>query len=620
MRNLNNKGFAISTLIYGLALMGIMIIAILMATMAQTRSNTSSLVKSIEDELNRYSRTETSFKPIGETIQSQEYVVPTSGWYKIELWGTQGGRSGGKGAYTSGVIELTQGDTLYVYVGVYRPRNPGYATEVRVRNGEYNDDISYETTIMAAAGGGRFHNTADGGTLYGYSDKMYSYGGFINSQVEDGNFSLAALGDDNPTNGSLVGFIKDYNVSSDTNPQAGVKVPSPLGNYGGGCGYFQSNNEKTGGTSFIAGYAGCYGISKGQTKDDISKLEYYEREYVEEETVVTPSYLPTKKGDYYFVDGVMMPGVKTGDGYARIERVKPKLDANSTLKRKNSSLNNVRYIRDCTSTPDVTWDKIVVSVKGNSIHPSLNGTGSCRWIDLGESYDIDELAVFHGNSGVDYKNHYIQVSSDMENWINIKEHGSNTEISETETVTGYRVSAYQYDSTKELPAKGNYIIKPVLSENKVLTSIESSETNANPITIEPYSGSKKQIWTIELITDKKISPGYVENIPSTYEYKIVETSKTKALSITQDENRNYNTVSTLSKFNDKGRNEPQIWKIKVVGNGTYEISTVVAGNGTGNLIAQTNDTVPKYNNNIIVAKNNSTTARFRLIQVDYSSD
>ena len=36
MRKLNNKGFAISTLIYGLAIMGIMIVAILMATMAQT--------------------------------------------------------------------------------------------------------------------------------------------------------------------------------------------------------------------------------------------------------------------------------------------------------------------------------------------------------------------------------------------------------------------------------------------------------------------------------------------------------------------------------------------------------------------------------------------------------
>ena len=111
MKRLNNKGFAISTVIYGLAIMGIMLVAILMATMASTRSNSRQLAKSIEEELNRFSKTETFFnqKMSGTKPISQEYIVPANGWYKIELWGSSGA-NGAKGAYTTGIIELKEGE------------------------------------------------------------------------------------------------------------------------------------------------------------------------------------------------------------------------------------------------------------------------------------------------------------------------------------------------------------------------------------------------------------------------------------------------------------------------------------------------------------------------------
>ena len=154
-----------------------------------------------------------------------------------------------------------------------------------------------------------------------------------------------------------------------------------------------------------------------------------------------------------------------------------------------------------------------------------------------------------------------------------------------------------------------------------MTASASSETDANSITIEPYMGEKRQIWVIELIKNTKLSPGYVANNPSTYEYKISELARYKTLSITQDENIAFNTVSAIDKFNEKARNEPQIWKITPVQNGTYTISTVMSGSGTGNLIAQTNSTVSEaYYNQIIIGKNNKNTARFKLIRVDYSSD
>ena len=93
MKKLNNKGFAISTLIYGLMLVAFVVVALLMSIMSTNRKNTSTLIKKIEEELNRYSQTATE---ITSTDGAQEFIVPygQAGWYKIELWGA--------GAYTPG--------------------------------------------------------------------------------------------------------------------------------------------------------------------------------------------------------------------------------------------------------------------------------------------------------------------------------------------------------------------------------------------------------------------------------------------------------------------------------------------------------------------------------------
>ena len=620
MKKMNNKGFAISTLIYGLSIMGIMIVAILMATMAQTRSNNSSLAKSIEEDLNRYSRTETSFKPRDNTIQAQEYIVPESGWYKIELWGTQGKGAGGKGAYTSGVIELQEGEVLYFYVGKHSSSQGGYETDVRLVEGSYTDFYSYETRIMVAAGGGDTA-TSWGGTLRGYDGSMTSFGGFIKSKEPGRDFSLIPKTDaSNTTNGTLVGFTKTYAVSGITTPTVGSVVPAPSGI--GGDGYGASSNIGVGGASFIAGYAGSNGISQGKITTN-SKVEHYEHKYTEANATGVETY-GAKLGEYYFVDGMMMPGVHEGDGYAKIERVRVKNQDSPTLIRKNTKFNGVRYIKDCAAS-GATWSKIVATVNGNSIEKVPGpASGGCVTVDLGGTYNVDEIAVFHGTSGVDYVNNYTQVSANGSNWTFIKNRSTLTTLSETETVTGYRMSAYQYDPMQALPAAGNYIIQPVLSENKVLSAAKTTETNADPISIEPYNGEKRQKWSIELITDTRISPGYRAGDPSTYEYKIVELARFKALSITHDENMAFNTLSAIDRFNDSSRNEPQIWKIRSAGNGTYIIETSVPqinpSANTGYILPQTNSTVSDALNQVIIGTKNAVTARFKLIQIDYSSN
>ena len=69
---------------------------------------------------------------------AQEFVAPITGWYKLEVWGAEGGSyqyskygwtaydlqmkgtsmcKGGTGAYVTGKLKLNKGDKLYVYVG-----------------------------------------------------------------------------------------------------------------------------------------------------------------------------------------------------------------------------------------------------------------------------------------------------------------------------------------------------------------------------------------------------------------------------------------------------------------------------------------------------------------------
>ena len=110
----------------------------------------------------------------------QEFIVPVTGTYKIELWGAQGSsydedHQGGKGAYVSGVIELNENDNLYIYVGGHpndQSEEAGYngggvgshhtqygyagggATDVRLINDDWNSENGLNSRIMVAAGGG----------------------------------------------------------------------------------------------------------------------------------------------------------------------------------------------------------------------------------------------------------------------------------------------------------------------------------------------------------------------------------------------------------------------------------------------------------------------------------
>ena len=158
---------------------------------------------SIDIELNIKTKIEYNFD---YKEKAQEFQVPVTGDYTIELWGAAGNYSDtitqpyvGKGAYTKGTINLTKGKNLYIYTGknatdegdfkdksfnagstaegiknypkgataesvtgYHNSSSGGGATDVRLKKGtNWNDEKSLQSRIMVAAGGG--------GTQYYYS-------------------------------------------------------------------------------------------------------------------------------------------------------------------------------------------------------------------------------------------------------------------------------------------------------------------------------------------------------------------------------------------------------------------------------------------------------------------
>ena len=134
----------------------------------------------------------------GYTGGEQEFIVPTTGTYKLEVWGSQGGANannvaGAAGAYSSGEIILMKGQKFYIYVGgqngyngggspstqAYPANIGGYgggATDIRLINGAWNNFDSLKSRIIVAAGGGGAGGSAHTGTEYQQNPVVTGYG------------------------------------------------------------------------------------------------------------------------------------------------------------------------------------------------------------------------------------------------------------------------------------------------------------------------------------------------------------------------------------------------------------------------------------------------------------
>lgn len=229
----------------------------------------------------------------------QSYTIPTSGYYKLEAWGAQGGSYsttlyGGKGAYTSGEIYLEKGTSLYIYVGGVGGNNTattnvggyngggysgnngewtsyggGGATDFRLVDGAWNDFDSLKSRIMVAAGGGGsvYHGSYSGG-FGGYGGSLIGGDGkgtYGDSAAPTGATQTAG-GTSETVNGTNKSGLFAYAVQSHADGGGGG---GGGGYYGGGMG---NGFGGSGGSSFVSGHNGCNAISQSSTSSSISHI------------------------------------------------------------------------------------------------------------------------------------------------------------------------------------------------------------------------------------------------------------------------------------------------------------------------------------------------------------
>jgi hypothetical protein len=255
---------------------------------------------------------------MGFTGSVQEYIVPVSGYYEIELWGA--GQTSVGGAYTKGKIKLLAGEKLYFQVGEQGKECPdkacsgGYngggasgnyngsgsqsgsgATDVRLVDGDWNNVDSLKSRIMVAGGSGEYGTVSSGqaGGLLGYQNYnsgYAGYGGYGGTQISGGSRASTWSGTVAATSG---GF--GYGGNGGRSKVNGFGGGGGGGYYGGGGGSGANTGAwgGGGGSSFISGHAGTIAINE----DGKPKVNSY--------SMIEDSYHYSGK---YFTDTLMIDG------------------------------------------------------------------------------------------------------------------------------------------------------------------------------------------------------------------------------------------------------------------------------------------------------------------------
>lgn len=501
MKKMNNKGFAITVMLYSVLTLAAGLILLILATMSGSRKNNNELILNIKNDLNNASYGKAIEFTASE--ESQEYTVTKEGYYRIELYGAAGASGGvngetvgigGKGAYTSGIIHLQAGQKLYFYVGKkgdggcspytscstkrfnggglggyytvgasQRFASGGSATDVRLIDGTWDNSTSLRSRIMVAAGGGSsddINTGSNGGTLMGEK------GNERGEETIAGGGAGQTYGGSSGRNAGSFGMAGDGYIAYPLFTNCNDAFGGGSGYYGGGGGVSGNPSGNAlvngicmirgysgGGSSFISGYAGVNAMNNTNPPTHTNNTIHY--------------------SGLYFENGMMASGVNDGDGKATIRYI------GAELGKVSENLNRVRYIRDCiqgnsineerrwmelqairdginvaqgrsvtaTFTPTATGGakttlSTIVDGKMDNNEFIYGGTSGnqCITVDLGSVQELDEVAVWHYfDDKRSYNNHTLSVSENNSTWIPLIDNRSGYE----ETPNGIRYSSYR---------------------------------------------------------------------------------------------------------------------------------------------------------------------------------
>jgi len=228
------------------------------------------------------------------------YTSPYDGSYKLEVWGAQGGGTGGYGGYSYGDVNLNSGQNLYVVVGGQGGLNgggyngggkgqtlagtvspSGYggggATHIASTSGLLKNVSSSSVYLVAGGGGGG----SEGGTRGGHGGGYKGNSGTGSCYVASGGSqsSGGAAGDSDASSGGY-GYGGDSAYGSSKSGTWGAGGGG-AGYYGGGGNSYAGGSDCAGGGAGGSGYIGnglltnkamyCYSCS---TSSSVSTLTY----------------------------------------------------------------------------------------------------------------------------------------------------------------------------------------------------------------------------------------------------------------------------------------------------------------------------------------------------------
>ena len=534
---MNNKGFAITTLIYGLTIMGTLLIIIIMATLSSTRNSVKELASSIEKELLAYNDGNTSYRA---TTSKKFYTFTPAegqeGFYRIELWGPQGSRgsnscNGGKGAYTSGIIYLEKEQSIGIHVG-----NCGEASYILAQNSDSNNAYSNKVIMRAGAGG----NSSElyGGTLCTTktTKKYYSLSdiaGAAKTSVDNCHYNeLSSNG--TPTAGQP-SYIIGYPAPN---------IPSSVSNGGKSYTFYDT-------------------IMVPDSNEGVGRA--------------TIEKLPTKTNNRSdsFNDNII-----NGNYWQGVSTIYVKLEGNRS-KITNGQCKIYYKYDNTTHNFDIKASGDYVSTSGvNSTQPGYSSNMRLTDISL-------ICSQKNGSAAVDYSGLIFNIILRGVHDKNGTTSGYYTGIYYGEynptDPSGVKLSASQPDAMIDKPKHGKYYIIPAYNPSYALTAPANDMESFGPVVLAPITGENRQKWIIDMIASGDNSYKLYQKIYSTTgvdEYRIVESARYKALDIKKDENIFGNIVSAQYQFNTLSKSDPQVWKLIPNKDGTYSIETIIPGSGS----------------------------------------
>ena len=116
----------------------------------------------------------------GNSPSVQSFEVPNKGLYKLEVWGAQGGWSGGQGGYSTGYVYLKSHDMLSIVVGGAGEGDGSHAYRTGGYNGGGNALSNDDNHTRQGSGGGATHIAKSNGNYttlssYGSADVAKDY-------------------------------------------------------------------------------------------------------------------------------------------------------------------------------------------------------------------------------------------------------------------------------------------------------------------------------------------------------------------------------------------------------------------------------------------------------------